>query len=354
MADETDDSEKTEEPSQKRLDDAHKKGDVAKSQEVSTWFALLGTSLALVLFSNSTASDLKQLLSYFISHADTIEVDGSGLVNLWAQTGPALLFVLALPLFFMILFAVMGNIVQHKPIVSAEKIIPKFEKVSPLKGMKRLFSQESLANFIRGLVKICLVSTLMFFVLWPERDRIDTLIFRDTKLLLIETKELSLKLVGAILAVMTVLAAVDYLWQRQSWLKKQRMTKREVKDEYKQQEGDPQIKAKVRELRIMRSRQRMMSDVPGATVVITNPTHFAVALHYEEGMGAPKCVAKGVDSLALRIREVAKDADVPIVENPPLARSLYAAIDLNDYVPEDQYEAVAKVIGYVLQLKKNK
>ncbi|WP_068314554.1 flagellar biosynthesis protein FlhB [Polycladidibacter hongkongensis] len=351
MAEDSDDSEKTEEPTQKRLDDAHEKGDVPKSQEVSTWFAVLGTAMAMTFLADRTAGSLSGLLENFFDKAGQMRLDGPALVLLWRDLGPALLAIIAAPMAVMLLFAMAGNLIQHKPIWSSERLKPKLEKVSPLKGLKRLFSQESLANFLKGLVKILVVAGLMGLVLWPQRRVLDTLVFRDLRLLLEETKELSLQLIGAILAVMTVIAGVDYLWQRQKWFKKQRMTRREIKEEYKQAEGDPQIKAKIRELRVMRSRHRMMSAVPEATVVIANPTHYAVALHYEEGMGAPKCVAKGVDALALRIRRVAEDAQVPVVENPPLARTLHAAMDLDELVPEEHFEAVAKVIGYVMQLK---
>jgi flagellar biosynthetic protein FlhB len=149
---------------------------------------------------------------------------------------------------------------------------------------------------------------------------------------------------------MAVIAGIDFMLQRQKWWKKQRMTQREIKDEYKQQEGDPQIKAKIRQLRQERARKRMMANVPDATVVITNPTHFAVALKYESSMGAPIVVAKGVDTLALKIREIARDSDVTIVENPPLARALYAGVDIDEAIPEEHFKAVAEVIGFVTRL----
>ena len=151
---------------------------------------------------------------------------------------------------------------------------------------------------------------------------------------------------------MTVVAGADFLYQRNKWFKKQRMSLREVKEEYKQTEGDPQIKGKIRQLRMERSRKRMMAAVPQATVVVTNPTHYAVALKYEDGMGAPQCLAKGMDAVALKIREVAKENDIPIVENPPLARALYATVDIDQLVPEDHYKAVAEVIGFVYRMRK--
>lgn len=351
MAEDSDDSEKTEDPTQKRLDDAFEKGDIPKSQEVSAWFSLLGTALVVSFLAPTMVGGISSVLTGFFAHADTIAVDPSALVFLLEITGPEILTVVALPLLTLLALAVVGNVIQHKPLWTAERLKPKLNKISPLSGMKRLFSKDSLANFLKGLVKIIAVAAVVFLVLWPERDRLDTVVFRETDLVLEEVRELAIMVIGAILALMTVVAGADLVWQRKKWFEKQKMTQQEVKEEYKQSEGDPKIKAKIRELRLQRSRNRMMASVPDATVVITNPTHYAVALSYEEGMGAPQCVALGVDELALRIREVAKESDVPIVENPPLARALYASIELNDYVPEEHYAAVAKVIGYVMQLR---
>jgi flagellar biosynthesis protein FlhB len=162
---------------------------------------------------------------------------------------------------------------------------------------------------------------------------------------------MALKMFAGVIAVMTVVAALDYLFERMQWMKKQRMSVQEVKDEYKQMEGDPTVKAKLRQIRVERGRKRMMAAVPTATVIITNPTHYAVALKYEQGMGAPVVVAKGVDSVAFRIREIGEENNVPIVENPPLARALHATVEIEQEVKPEHYKAVAEVIGYVMRLK---
>ena len=162
---------------------------------------------------------------------------------------------------------------------------------------------------------------------------------------------LRLMLMGAVLALFVVIAIGDFGWQRYSWYQRQKMTKQEIKEEFKNSEGNPEIKAKLRQIRASRVRKRMMAAVPKATVIITNPTHFAVALQYEPGMAAPLCLAKGVDAIALKIREVAGEHRVPIVENPPLARALYATVDIDEEIPVEHYQAVAEVIGYVLRLK---
>ena len=351
MAEQNDDAEKTEDPTQKKLEDALKKGDVAKSQEVSTWFAMLGTGLVVAIMAPSAAGALQEALAGYLASSHQIPVDSGGLRQLWQGTGLRIGAILALPLLILLALALAGNMVQHQLIWSAERMKPKLSKISPLAGFKRLFSSESLVNFAKGLVKICVVSGLMVAVLWPHRDEIDTMILRETGSILVITRELILQLIAAILAVMTVVAAADFLYQRHRWLEKQKMSQREIKEEYKQTEGDPLVKGKIRQLRMERSRRRMMASVPDATVVVTNPTHYAVALKYEQGMQAPLCVAKGTDQVALKIREIARDSDVPVIENPPLARALYALIDIDQEVPEEQYRAVAEVIGFVYRMR---
>ncbi|WP_422022408.1 flagellar biosynthesis protein FlhB [Roseibium sp.] len=352
MADETDDSEKTEDPTQKRLKDAHDKGDVPKSQEVSTWFTLAGATLMIAIMAPGAAASLGSLLKGYIEHAHQIPVDGYALKALWRDTGQSVALIVGLPLLALVIMAVFGNLIQHQPLLTAETIKPKLSKVSPLSGFKRLFSSESLVNFAKGMVKILVVGAVMVAVLWPHRDEAEIMIFADEMIILEEARILILQVLAAILAVMTVVAAADFVYQKNKWFNKQKMSLKEVKEEFKQTEGDPHVKGKIRQLRMERSRKRMMSAVPAATVVVTNPTHYAVALQYEEGMGAPLCVAKGTDALALRIRDVAKEHEVPVIENPPLARALYASVEIEQEVPEEHFKAVAEVIGFVFRMRK--
>lgn len=352
MADDTDDSEKTEDPTQKRLKEAHDKGDVPKSQEVSTWFTLAGATLMIALLAPGATAALGDLMKGYIEHAHQMPVDGQALRVLWRDTGQSVAFVVGLPLLALVLMAVAGNLVQHQPLLTAETIKPKLSKVSPASGFKRLFSADSLVNFAKGMAKIMIVGAVMVAVMWPHRDEADVIIFAEASVILPEARVLILQCLAAILAVMTVVAAADFIYQKNKWWNKQKMSLREVKEEYKQTEGDPQVKGKIRQLRMERSRKRMMAAVPAATVVVTNPTHFAVALKYEEGMGAPLCLAKGTDAVALKMREVAKEHEVPVVENPPLARALYATVDIDQEVPEEHYKAVAEVIGFVFRMRK--
>ena len=352
MSDEAPDQEsKTEDPSGKKLEDAFKRGDVAKSQEVVTWFMLLGSAAVFAMLAPSTSAALMTSLETVIMNADRFDVTGAGFGAFFNNLALALVGTILVPLLVLSTCAVLANLVQHRPLFSAEPITPKFTKISPLAGAKRLFSGESLVNFGKGLVKIAIVGAVLVMVIWPERDRLDTMMTADPLIILADFQEIGLKIFGAVLVVVTLIAGADYFYVRQKWWKRQMMTLQETRDEFKQMEGDPHIKGKLRQLRQERSRKRMMAAVPDATVVITNPTHFAVALKYEKGMAAPKCVAKGADAVAFRIRELAKEHDVPIVENPPLARALFAAVDVDETIPGEHFKAVAEVIGFVMRLK---
>ena len=344
-------SSKTEDPSHKKLEDAHKKGDVAKSQEVVTWFMLLGSALVFATMAPGVATSLMESLKELIASADTYDLSGTGFATFATGMTYKIIVMVMAPLLILSACGIAANLIQHKPLLSAEPITPKFSKVSPFAGAKRLFSSESLVNFVKGLLKISIVGTVLFMAVWPERDRLDTMMTADPLIILADFQEIGVKIFTSTLIVVTLIALADYVYVRQKWWKKQMMTVQETRDEYKQQEGDPKVKGRIRQLRQDRSRKRMMAAVPDATVVITNPTHFAVALKYDRSMGAPKCVAKGVDALALRIREVAKENNVSIVENPPLARALYASVDVDETIPTEHFKAVAEVIGFVMRLK---
>ena len=248
-------------------------------------------------------------------------------------------------------FGIGANLVQHRPLLSLEPITPKFSKISPIQGGKRLFSRDALVNFVKGLVKLGVVGGVVFAVMWSDRDRLEMMVTLDPGALLPTFQEMGLKIFGAVLAIVTVIALADYVYQRQRWWTRLKMTVQEVRDEYKQMEGDPKIKGRIKSIRNERSRRRMMANVPNATVVITNPTHFAVALKYDRSMSAPLCLAKGADDVAFRIRELAKAHDVPIVENPPLARALFASVDVDESIPTEHFKAVAQVIGFVMRMR---
>lgn len=343
-------AEKTEEPTQKKLRDAQEQGDVAKSQEVNTWFIFAGALVVIAGFSGSMATSLATSFAGIVEHSYSLPVDNGGLRKLWSMIGEMLIMPLLLPLCILAVAGLLGNLVQHQPVLSAEPVMPKLSKISPIAGFGRLFSSQSLLNFGKGLVKITLVSIILVAVIWPERDRLDLMVRTDIAQVLPIVLELTIRLVGATFGLFTVIAIVDYAYEKWRWLERQRMTLKEVKDEHKQQEGDPQIKGRIRQIRLERARKRMMAAVPQASVVVTNPTHYSVALKYERGMNAPVLLAKGVDDVAFRIREVAKEHNIPLVANPPLARALYATVDIDQEIPGEHYKAVADVISYVMKL----
>jgi flagellar biosynthetic protein FlhB len=351
MAEGVDPEDKTEDPSQKKLDDAQKKGDVVKSQEVPSFFVMFVATLFILIGGPGLSKTLATSLKGIFANVHLLSTEGDALRALMLHVGTifaiaTLPFVLAIAV-----AAVAGHLVQHPMVWSMEGLAPKFSKISPMAGLKRMFSSESIANFGKGLLKIIVVGAAAWMTLWPERDKLDLMMSADIASLSPMMLDLIRKLMIAVLSVMFLIAGLDYAYQRHKWMQRQRMSVQERKEEHKQSEGNPEIKAKVRQLRRERSRKRMMAEVPNSTVVITNPTHYAVALKYEMGMEAPICVAKGVDAVAFRIRQVAEEAGVTIVENPPLARALHASVEIEDVVPPEHFKAVAQVIGYVLNLK---
>jgi flagellar biosynthetic protein FlhB len=353
MAEDQQDSERSEDPTQKRLDEALERGDVVKSQEVSAWFVIAGGALMLAAFSGPMSSGLTTTLRGLFANAHQVAFDGPSAMSFMVRIEREVLASIAIPMLILVLAALIGNMIQHRLVWSAQSLKPKLSKISPMAGVKRMFSTQALANFVKGLVKIAVVGAVMFALVWPQRGRLDALVQVDLfSGALSVTRSLSLSMLGAVVAILFFVAAADYLFQYRQWYERQKMTVREIKEEFKQTEGDPMIKGKIRQLRQSRMRKRMIAAVPKASVIITNPTHYAVALQYDRGMNAPVCVAKGVDAIALRIREVAGQHSIPIVENPPLARALHATVEIDQEIPPEHYKAVAEVIGYVMRLRR--
>ena len=351
MADEND-ADKTEDPTQKRLDDAQDRGDVAKSQEVNTWFLIAGATLVLSTFSGSIGGGIQMPLRNLIANSWMFSVDGPGLLELAQSLEYVLIAALGVPLLMLALSAIAGNMVQHRLVWSGESLKPKFSKISPAAGATRIFGKQAAANFAKGIFKLVALGVVMGAVLWPERYRLESMVRFDPAAILGVTTSLTLRLLGSVVAMLAVVAIADYFFQYRQWYERQKMSLQEMKQEFKQSEGDPHIKGKLRQVRHARMKKRMMTAVPKASVIITNPTHYAVALSYERGMTAPVCVAKGVDLIARRIREIAAEHNIPIVENVPLARALYATVEIDAEIPVEHYHAVAEIIGYVMGLKR--
>ncbi|MEX1147525.1 MAG: flagellar type III secretion system protein FlhB [Sphingomonadales bacterium] len=298
---------------------------------------------------------LSESLKGIIGQADMIPVEGDHILILSRVILMTVASVLMLPLILFVVAALAGTMVQHRPVFTAEKIKPQLQKISPLAGFKRLFSAQSLVEFLKTVAKFAIVASVVALLILPEAARLPEIVSYDVAELLPMVQALTIRMVIGVVAIMAIIAGLDFLFQHFQHLKKMRMTKQEIKDEHKQTDGDPHVKARLRQLRAERSRKRMMAAVPEADVIITNPTHFAVAMKYEGNtMEAPRVVAKGVDHMARRIRELAAEHDIPIIENPPLARTLYAAVDVDREIAPEHYRAVAEVISFIMRKRRNR
>ena len=250
------------------------------------------------------------------------------------------------------LLAFIANVIQTGFIWAPKKIVPELKKISLLNGLKRMFSLQSVIEFIKGIMKLSLVTLVGLTVATPFMTDMSLFIDRSVGDMLDRLLTISVWFTLAAVGVMTAISALDYSYQKAKSIKQMKMSKQEIKDENKQSEGDPQVKARIRQIRSERAQQRMMASVPDADVIVTNPTHYAIALKYKmQEMQAPILVAKGVDEVAARIRKCGEENDIPIVENPPLARALFASVEIDEEVPAEHYMAVAEVIGYVMRMR---
>jgi flagellar biosynthetic protein FlhB len=352
MAEEKDDSQKTEEPTQYKLQQAEEKGDVTQSPDVAAWLVLAAATGWLLMWSPSMADSLRTFMTGFLSGAHNISLSPQTAGNFASGIGFELLQTVGVPFALLMAVAIAAHMIQHKPVFALDKIAPKLSRLSLIQGFSRVFGKQALVTFAKGLFKTAAIAAAIAMTVWPSKEDMLAMITLPVSLLLIESLSLLGQALIAALSVLGVIAIADYGWRYFERMRRLKMTREEVKDEHKQSEGDPVVKQRLRQIRLERSRKRMMAAVPKAAVIITNPTHYAVALAYESGkMGAPICVAKGVDHVALKIREIGRANNVPVVENPPLARALYASVDVDETIKPEHYKAVAQVIGFVMKLK---
>jgi flagellar biosynthetic protein FlhB len=355
LAEDTDDSQKTEDPTSKRLDEARTEGNVARSQEINHLLMIMAFTISVILFSAVVAGAIRDASMPFLATPDQVPSDlGHLIATAWDLLGLIMLAGIG-PLVLAVLAAFGSSYLQFGLLWSPANLMPKLSKISPLAGLKRMFSLRAVTELLKGVLKLSIVAAIIGYLVMPSIGDLHALIGMEIVQLLAAMRDnVYLVLIG-VTAVMAVVAGADFLYQRYEYIKGLRMSRQELKDEFKQTEGDPLVKGRLRQLRMERARRRMMGEVPKADVVVTNPTHYAVALKYSQlEMAAPKVIAKGVDKMAQRIREVAKEADVPVIENPPLARGLYAAVDLDEEIPAEYYKAVAEIISYVYKLKKRR
>ena len=344
-----DQSQKTEEPTAHKLDEAQKKGRVPISRELMQWLTLATITLIALLLFPYTIKTIGNTLKYVLQHSGDMVSPIEATKNAFEST----LRALGLPLFFIMVMGILTGALQTKLTISTQALKPKFERLSPLKGVGRIFSKKALVEFLKGLFKIAFVGSAMYMIF---RKRIDGLV-DWTQIppgeFLLHVKNLCILLFTIVLASMIIVVIADYAFQWFDLRKSLMMSRDEIRKEQKEMDGDPIIRQRQRQIRHERARKQMMADIPSATVIITNPTHFAVALKYDQdAMDAPKVVAKGMDFIALRIREIAGEHEIPIVENPPLARALFDSVDIGHEIPPEHYKAVAEVIRIVLQMKK--
>ncbi len=346
--------DKTEEPTDKKRRDARNKGQVAKSQELNAAFVLLAGFFVIRVLWEYIYGNIAEYSAYIFANLATVSVSYESIMELFL--GMILLLLrTALPIMLGIMIIALGiNFFQVGFVISTEKLEPKLDNLNPINGFGRIFSKRSLVEMFKSLFKILVIGFFLYLYLKDEIPFMPYFISYDLAHSLAEIADKIFTMAFQVIAVIMVLAAADYAYQQWQTTQDLMMTKQEVKDEYKQTEGDPQIKGKIKQKQRQMAMSRMMQEVPKADVIITNPTHFAVALLYEKGMPAPKIVAKGQDLVAQRIKDIARENNITIVENKPLARALYQTVEIGDFVPQELYQAVAEILAYVYKLKKKK
>lgn len=350
MAD--DGADKTEEPTGKRLSKAEEDGDVPMSREVGHLLMLLAIMVAMGTMAPWITTDLIYLLRAFIERPHVMLTDIEAIRDLTIQMIWRVGVLLAMPIGLFMIIGVLSTLGQVGFLYTPKKLQPKLSNLSIIAGVKRLFSSQSLVEAAKSIAKIVVLVIVIATMVVPALRHPDQIIDQDLMTTVSQAHTLIILLLFFVSITMIVIAGADITYTRWSHKEKLKMTKQEVRDEHKDMEGDPKVKGRIRAIRLERHKKRMMAAVPKATVIITNPTHFAVALKYDmDSMAAPTVVAKGADYLALRIRQIADQHEVPIVENPPLARALYAVVEVDQEIPAEHYKAVAEVIGFVMRLK---
>ncbi len=346
--------EKTEVPTEKKRRESREEGQVAFSKELSSAALLAGIVLTLVATSPIILDAMRQLMSQIfrdLAQSEELSID-----SIFTLSGE--IFYIILPAFapfvaVIIFVGIFASVLQVGVMITFKAISPKFNKISPLTGLKRLFSSQSLADFLKSMAKLIIVGFVGYLTYIEKITELNGLSVSTPESILIYNFTVVAEVAGKIVLALVVIAIFDYFYQRWHHEQQLMMTKQEVKDETKQTEGDPQLKARIRQIQREMSNARMMQEVPKADAVIVNPTHFSVAILYDRDvMSAPEVIAKGADHLALRMRTVARENNVPILERPELARDLYANVEIGDDIPERFYKAIAEILAFVYRLRK--
>lgn len=347
-----DNDDKTEQPTGKKISDARNKGQVPRSKEAGTFFVLIGGVLSIWAFSSLLGSGLRQIImnSFSLTRDQIYSVDEFRRIfvqNILSIGIP--IIGIALCVFVL---AIIGNIMIGGYNFSKEALKPKFNKLNPVTGIGRIFSLNSIIELVKGIFKVVFIASFCYFALSGRIHEVMGLSYIDPHAGIKRAISLLFQFMVIVVCAMIPIIMIDVPYQKWHYLKQLRMSKQEVKDEYKDTEGNPQIKGKIKQLQFQMAARRMMQDVPTADVVVTNPTHFAVAIKYDpDGENAPLVVAKGVDEIAEKIKEIARESDVPVIPIPPLARSLYYTTDLNKEIPRGLFKAVASLLAWVMGMK---
>ncbi len=347
-----DEEEKTEEPTSKKLEDAKNEGNVSKSMEVSGAIVLFFASLYLLFFSSFSLVEIKKLMMFSYGFIGQ-ELDSTVFFAITYSVTMTLLKALA-PLFILIIILVLAsNWMQFGLVTVPLKF--DLQKLDPIKGLQNIFGFKKLIEALKLTIKLAIIMIVMSILFLLTNKDFLAMMNQETTATISSMFQLSVYFILAILLIIIIFAIIDFYFSRHYYMKSLRMSKQEIKDEFKNMEGDPQVRGRIRRIQMQMAQKRMMSSVPNADVVITNPTHYAVALKYDNKVdSAPKIVAKGIDFLALKIRDVAKENRIPIIENPALARSLYDQIDIDREIPSEFYKAMAEVFSYVYELKRKR
>lgn len=352
MADE--DQEKTEEASQSRREEYRKRGEVAQTKELASTLFLLFSAGAIFALGKFFFSQLYEVFTQSFG-VDMVQAVRSGEILASLKMAGMKIFILIAPVALIALIISVGSTVVQVGFLQVEDAFaPNFEKINPLSGLKRMFALKNLIETIKSVVKILFIGAIVVLILKKEIFRVPFMIQLSVQELVTYMGDVTVRLLGGIGVAMGVLSAADYFFQKWDLDKKMMMTKQEVKEEHKSREGDPMIKARIRRVQREMANRRMMDKVPKADVIITNPTHIAIALKYDANLPAPQVIAKGADLIAEKIKELAREHNIPVVENKPLARTIYKTLKIGQVIPRELFVAVAEVLSYVYRLRKKK
>ncbi len=343
--------EKTEKPTPRRRREARKKGQVAKSQELNNVVIILAATLFFLFLGTVFFKGLFQIMKAVFSGLYTIDVSANSFFSYFSK-GVGVIFKLMMPMIVILMVAgILVGVSQTGLMFSFESISPKFDRINPIKGAQKLFSKRGVMEVAKALFKVGGISYIIFSSIRLNVSIFSNYTYMDIGEIVSSFVKILFGTMFKIIGFLFIIAILDYAFQKYEFEKSIMMTKQEVKDEYKQTEGDPQVKSRIRSMQRQMARQRMMQEVPKAKVVITNPVHLAVALKYESGMRAPEVVAKGARLIAEKIKEIARENHIPIMENPPLARELYEKVEIGEEIPKELYRAVAEVLAYIYKME---